>query len=452
MVAMHSRVTVRVAVQSPRRLLRDTLAACLAVRPDVAVVGRVAEPDDILALCELRRPDVVILDAGSRLGEMAGRVSALIRRFPDLNVIVTYRDASEQDVAAACRAGVSSLVPESRGLVAVLALLRRKKGDHASDARRERGGLTDREHEIVVLTGSGHSVTEIAALLGISPLTVENLKRRVYAKLDVSSGAHAVARAAGLGMLEQATPVPVPRRHRAEGGSGVLAVVAGRPGPDLDRVVTVLLEGKLPFVLIRRPGPVADTHWARWHRGPIVAALVDPAPSDWDLVPEMGIPAVLVHSEPLDSPDLAEALANGASALVAANRLDDHFLSVLRMVGQGYLVVDSMPMRPLIGVVRARWDEPVPGTGGLPELTSRESDILRSLACGHSIRQTARALGIAPKTVENVQTRLFRKLGVRNRSGALTVADAFGLLPASTSAGPPRGLSSPRGESVSVQE
>ena len=215
MVAMQTRVTVRVAVQSPRRLLRDTLAACLAVRPDVAVVGRVAEPDGIVALCELRRPDVVILDAGRQLGEMAGRVSALVRRFPDLNVIVTYRDASEQDVAAACRAGVSSLVPESRGLTAVLALLRRKKGDHAQDTKRDRGGLTDREHEIVVLTSSGHSVTEIAALLGISPLTVENLKRRVYAKLAVSSGAHAVARAASLGMLEQqAAAAPPPRGAR----------------------------------------------------------------------------------------------------------------------------------------------------------------------------------------------------------------------------------------------
>ena len=280
---------------------------------------------------------------------------------------------------------------------------------------------------------------------------MENLKRRVYAKLEVSSGAHAVARAASLGMLEQQT-APAPRRRQVDGGSGPLAVVAGRPGPDLDRVVTVLLGSMLPVVLIRRPAPVADTHWARWHRGPIVAALVDPAPPDWDLVAEMGIPAVLVHSEPLDSPDLAEALASGASALVAANRVDDHFLSVLRMVGQGYLVVDSMPMRPLIGVVRARWDEPVPGTSGLPELTSRESDILQSLACGHSIRQTARALGIAPKTVENVQTRLFRKLGVRNRSGALTVADAFGLLPTATSAETPRGVPSSQGESVSIQD
>jgi two-component system, NarL family, nitrate/nitrite response regulator NarL len=449
--AIPARVTIRVAVQSPRRLLRDTLASCLSVRPDVAVVGRVAEPDGLLDLCDLRRPDVVILDAGVQLGEMAGRVNALVSRFPDLNVIVTYRDASEQDVAAACRAGVASLVPESHGLAAVLALLRRKKGRHAGDSRRDRGGLTDREHEIVVLTGSGHSVTEIGTLLGISPLTVENLKRRVYAKLEVSSGAHAVARAVSLGMLEQETaPARQQHRQRSEGGSGVLAVVAGRAGPVLDQVATALLGSKLPFVLIRQHAPVADTHWAKWHRGPIVAALVDPSQADWDMVAEIGIPAVLVHSDALDSPDLAEALANGASALVAADRVDDHFMSVFRMVGQGYLVVDSMPMRPLIGVVRARWGEPSTGNGGRPELTSRESDILSSLACGHSIRQTARKLGIAPKTVENVQTRLFCKLGVRNRSGALTVADAFGLLPAAVPqpADPPHGVSVPREKSV----
>jgi two-component system, NarL family, nitrate/nitrite response regulator NarL len=211
-------------------------------------------------------------------------------------------------------------------------------------------------------------------------------------------------------------------------------------------VVTALVSSPLPFVLVRKPGPVADTHWARWHRGPIVAVLVDPVPEDWDMVAELGVPAILVHSKPLDPPELAEALACGASSLVPADRIEDHFLSVLRMVGQGYLVVDSMPMRPLIGAVRARWDERAPGRLELPELTARESDILRSLARGHSIRQTARVLGIAPKTVENVQTRLFRKLGVRNRSGALAVADAFGLLPgAAPAAGAPKGFPSPQG-------
>ena len=106
-----------------------------------------------------------------------------------------------------------------------------------------------------------------------------------------------------------------------------------------------------------------------------------------------------------------------------------------------------MPMRPLIGAVRTPVGTSAPpGRLELPELTARESDILRSLSRGHSIRQTARVLGIAPKTVENVQTRLFRKLGVRNRSGALAVADAFGLLPGGTpQAVAPKGFPSPEG-------
>src|SRR5207249_2677187 len=206
--------------------------------------------------------------------EMAGRVAGLVGRFPELNVIVVYRDASEEDLAAACRAGVSSLVPESHGLAAVLAQVRRRRARHAREGQRSPGrqGLTDRELEIVVMRG---------------------------------------------------------------------------------------------------PGPASDAHWARWHRGPLVAVLVDPETPDWDLVADLGIPAILVHNKPFDSPELASALATGASALVAADRIDDHFLAVLRMVSQGYLVVDSKPMRPLLGAARVRWDEHATGPVGLPELTSR---------------------------------------------------------------------------------
>jgi len=99
------------------------------------------------------------------------------------------------------------------------------------------------------------------------------------------------------------------------------------------------------------------------------------------------------------------------------------------MVSQGYLVADSLPMRSLIGVVRPGSGQRTTEGGELPELTARESDILQSVARGYSIRQTGRALGISPKTVESIQTRLFRKLGVRNRAAALAVADALGLLP-----------------------
>ncbi|MBO0824952.1 MAG: response regulator transcription factor, partial [Actinobacteria bacterium] len=358
----------------------------------------------------------------------------LTKRFPDLNVIVTYKDAAEEALVAACRAGVTSLVPESHGLEAVLALLRRKRGRLA--ARSKSGEMTDRELEILVLAGSGHSVQEMADLLGISPLTVENVKRRIYAKLDVNSGAHAVSRAASLGILNQ-QPAPAVRDQGREPPSddfAVLTVVSGQVCPALDQVIRTLLTNNLPFALLRDRKHVSRTHWARWHRGPIVAALVDPTEADWAMVEDLAVPAILVHSKPLEPPELADALANGATSLVLADTISDRFLSVLQMVGQGYLVVDSLPMRPLIGAVRARWDHRAPGAGELPELTARESEILRFGAQGYSIRQTARLLGIAPKTVENIQTRLFRKLGVRNRAGAVAVASAFGLLPTTASA------------------
>jgi two-component system, NarL family, nitrate/nitrite response regulator NarL len=424
MTAAPPRVTVRVAVQSSRRLLRDTLAMCLGARPDLTVVGKVATPEELPALCELGRPDTVILDAGLRLQEFALLAEKLLRHFPGLNVIVIYRDASEPDLRLACRAGITSLIPESHGLAGMLALVRPRKELRAQIGQ---GGLTDRELELVTLASSGHSVAEIAVLLDISPLTVENLKRRVYAKLDVNSSAQAVSRAVSLGMLDQRADQP--RRPPAPSSNEfpMLTVVSGRACPALDQVVVALLANALPFVLVRGDGPLSESHWARWHRGPILAALVNPEPADWDLVKDLGVPAIVVHSGPLESPELAKALVCGASSLIPADRIDDHLLTVLRMVSQGYLVVDSSPMRSLIKVVRAGFGQRTTDSG-LPELTARESDILQSVARGYSIRQTARALGISPKTVENIQTRLFRKLGVRNRAEALAVVDALGLL------------------------
>jgi DNA-binding CsgD family transcriptional regulator len=63
-----------------------------------------------------------------------------------------------------------------------------------------------------------------------------------------------------------------------------------------------------------------------------------------------------------------------------------------------------------------------------PTLTARENDILQSIGRSLTVRQTARLLGIAVKTVENTQGHLFRKLGVHNRTEALTTGYSLGLL------------------------
>ena len=62
------------------------------------------------------------------------------------------------------------------------------------------------------------------------------------------------------------------------------------------------------------------------------------------------------------------------------------------------------------------------------KLTPRAVQILRSIEAGELMKQTARNLGISPRTVENTQRVLFRKLGVRNRAQAIARAYALSIL------------------------
>jgi DNA-binding CsgD family transcriptional regulator len=61
-------------------------------------------------------------------------------------------------------------------------------------------------------------------------------------------------------------------------------------------------------------------------------------------------------------------------------------------------------------------------------LTRREQEIIASIGRGHSAKQTARLLGISVRTVENLQSSLFRKLGVHSKAAALAAAQDLGLL------------------------
>jgi DNA-binding CsgD family transcriptional regulator len=66
----------------------------------------------------------------------------------------------------------------------------------------ERPMLTRRQLEVVHLIARGHTSQEIADTLGVRPKTVENYKQRVFVRLGVQNQAHAVARCARLGLMD----------------------------------------------------------------------------------------------------------------------------------------------------------------------------------------------------------------------------------------------------------
>lgn len=60
-------------------------------------------------------------------------------------------------------------------------------------------------------------------------------------------------------------------------------------------------------------------------------------------------------------------------------------------------------------------------------LTPREVDVLRLLARGLSTKEIARALSVAPKTVDNQTQSIYRKIGARSRTGAAIYAMESGV-------------------------
>jgi LuxR family maltose regulon positive regulatory protein len=79
--------------------------------------------------------------------------------------------------------------------------------------------------------------------------------------------------------------------------------------------------------------------------------------------------------------------------------------------------------------VPAREKEPPP-TGGLVDpLSPRELEVLHLIALGHTNKEIAQQLFVAPGTVKAHTSSIYRKLDVANRTEAVTRARQLGILP-----------------------
>ena len=120
---------------------------------------------------------------------------------------------------------------------------------------------------------------------------------------------------------------------------------------------------------------------------------------------------------------IAEAWLRGAS-IVPAHRIDDLLVTAVQAACRDHLILASSHSRAILGRER-----PIVHDGSRPlPLTPREREILLHIGHGHAMKQTAHLLGISVRTVENLQSNLFRKLRVHDRTSALSTAYDLGLL------------------------
>jgi DNA-binding NarL/FixJ family response regulator len=379
--------------------------------------------ETMLALCALRRPDVVLIDAEPAGTPTIAELRQLCATFPATQVVVAYAELHPQMLAGAIQAGVSALVPCAHGLASLVRTLRQYPA--GSPPVHDGFALTERELEVVSLLGAGHSVPQMAQLMRISPRTVENHKRRIYVKLGVGNQIRAVSQATSMGLIGSGPGDLARPRAGAEAPRAPFVVVCAGPGGELDLVAAALAGAGVPFVHAD-PG----TDWPGLDGGPGAAlpepsavVLIDPGPNEWKVVDAVGAPSLLVLFHQPDLSELADALLRGVRSLVRGEDVGADLPALVGLVAHGYFAMPTEHLDELVRWLGLPGERPA-----VPELTTREADILASIARGHTVRQTARSLGIAVKTVENTQARLFRKLGAHNRSGALTIAYRMGLV------------------------
>jgi DNA-binding NarL/FixJ family response regulator len=194
---------MKVAVHSHRRLIGEALAGCLAPQPGLHVVGHTQEWAQLVSLCRLRRPEAVILDAASGEVEETVRQMRRLAARCDIGFVLLLSEVPPRHSSASGGAAWRYL-SNAKGLEALVAALmdRRFARHDAGKAAARSARLTEREIEVLTMVSTGLTAPEIADRLDIGHRSVENHKRRIYAKLGASNQAAAVGAVAPLGILD----------------------------------------------------------------------------------------------------------------------------------------------------------------------------------------------------------------------------------------------------------
>jgi DNA-binding NarL/FixJ family response regulator len=157
-----------------------------------------------------------------------------------------------------------------------------------------------------------------------------------------------------------------------------------------------------------------------------------------------------VHMPEMDGPATAKAvLTRYPETKVVAwtvSESSDDLLRMMQVGCSGYVLKDAGPgelQRALLSALRS--ESPVPRKM-IPEvlrrvaestplsrstvvpLTSREMQILRGIAKGHTTKRMAADLGLAAPSIETHLHNIFRKLSATNRGEAVSAALKVGLL------------------------
>lgn len=179
------------------------------------LVGEARNGAETILRCEQFRPDALLLDL--RLPDLpAATICTRVKeRHPETAIVILTAHPEEMAVRGCLKAGASAClfkdVNEQNLLSALMqvvhgravidpriagAMLPRRGGNGSSG-----GGLSGREHEVLLLIARGLTTQEIADQIGLSPNTVKSHSRSLFTKLGAHNRVQALAVAQERGLV-----------------------------------------------------------------------------------------------------------------------------------------------------------------------------------------------------------------------------------------------------------
>jgi DNA-binding NarL/FixJ family response regulator len=128
-----------------------------------------------------------------------------------------------------------------------------------------------------------------------------------------------------------------------------------------------------------------------------------------------GVRVLVLTSYDTDS-DILRAVEAGASGYLLKDSTPQELVAAIRAAARGETVLAPSMVTKLVGQVRT------------PPLSAREAEVLKCVARGLSNVEIGRTLFISEATVKTHLLRAFNKLGVSDRTAAVTTAIERGML------------------------
>jgi DNA-binding NarL/FixJ family response regulator len=197
---------IKIAMADDHNVVRTAVAAYLAKKQDLEIVGEVADPTLLSGIIDKTKPDVLVLDAHMPGHKIIKTAKQLHKQYPELRILILSAYDRHEYIVGLLKAGAAGYVLKSDSLemlvkaIRVIAngqewlsprvveiLIESVRSNNHSQIH-----LTSREKEVLKLITMGCKNSEIADKLVITVQTVKNHVSNIFNKLGVESRVEAV--------------------------------------------------------------------------------------------------------------------------------------------------------------------------------------------------------------------------------------------------------------------